>query len=83
MKTMSKFLLIMRGSRLGELFNTKEWHHLNFSTYQFLCHERSQTANLFGQGQKNFVRQQRFCFASNSETKAAREKVNAPFYSTN
>jgi hypothetical protein len=36
-----------------------------------------------GQGQKNFVRQQRFCFAHNSETKAAKEKVNAPFYSTN
>jgi hypothetical protein len=36
-----------------------------------------------GQGQKKFVRQQRFCFAYNSETKAAREKVNAPFYSTN
>jgi hypothetical protein len=38
---------------------------------------------IFGQDQKKLFVSNAHCFADNSETKAAIEKVNAPFCSTN
>jgi hypothetical protein len=41
------------------------------------------TSRIKGQDQKKLFVSNAHCFADNSETKAAIEKVNAPFCSTN